>query len=73
MSFVENLQSLFHRIPVDKLPEFTWDEFADDLKLKVPIFYKIASVIVSHSDHRNELKKDSQHTSSICMVDILHF
>ena len=60
--------SSFRRIPVDKLPEFTWDEFADDLKLKAPIIYKIASVIVSHCDHRNEFKKGSQHTSSKCMA-----
>lgn len=60
--------SPFRHIPVDKLSEFTWDELADNLKSKAPTIYKIFSLIVSHSDHRNTFKKGAQHVSCICMA-----
>lgn len=53
--YTDNI-SPFRRIPISKLPEFCWDEFSDDLKSKAPTIYKFASLIVCHSDHRNEVK-----------------
>lgn len=41
---------------------------ADDLESKAPTIFKIFSLIVSHSDHRNEVKKGAYHRLSICMA-----
>ena len=66
-NFVEK-NSPFRKIAIDKLPEFTWDKLADDLKLKAPTIFKIFSLVVSHSDHRNEFKKMShaEHMYGYC-------
>ena len=53
-------------VAAEKLPDFTWDELADTLKLKAPTIYKI--FLVTHSDHRKEYKKSNQHMPSICMA-----
>lgn len=61
--------SPFRKIAIDKLPEFTWDKLADDLKSKAPTIFKIFSLVVSHNDHRNEFKKGAScHMPSICMA-----
>lgn len=62
----ENI-SPFRHIPVEKLPEFTWDALAQDVKNKAPTLYNIFSVLVGHNDHRNSVKKGDQHMPSICM------
>ena len=63
-----NKVSLFRCVPIEKLSDFTWDAFATDLKLKAPTIYQVLSLIVSHSDHRNEVKKDRRHLPGICMA-----
>lgn len=60
--------SPFRQIPLDKFPEFTWNELATNLKSKGPTIFKIVSKIVSHSDSRNEVKKDTRHIPSICFA-----
>lgn len=60
--------SPFRVIPIQDLPDFTWNIFADDLKAKAPTLYALASGIVSHSDHRNATKKGDAHIPSICMA-----
>ncbi len=60
--------SPFRHIAVKEFTGFTWDKLSKHLKSKAPTLYKIASIIVSHSDKRNEMKKGEQHMPGICMA-----
>ena len=63
-----NNPSLFRKIPIEKVPLFEWDIFADSLKSLAPTTFKFASVTVYHSDKRNQFKKGARHISTICMA-----
>ena len=60
--------SLFRRVPVDKLSEFSWDALVNEFQYKAPTIYQIFTTVVSHNDHRNATKKGAQHNPSICMA-----
>lgn len=60
--------SPFRKIAIEKIPLFTWDIFADCFKSLAPTTFKFASIIVCHSDKRNEFKKGVRHIPTICMA-----
>ena len=59
--------SPFRRLPVEKMEEFSWDIYTQELKLRGPFLFRIFSTLVKHNDHRNKSKQGSTHTPGICM------
>ena len=59
--------SPFRKIGVDKLTDFQWKSFTQDLSVKAPIMLRLIS-IVAHSDHHNKKKVGSAHHPGICMA-----
>ena len=60
--------SPFRRIDIDNLSEFTLESFIQEMEAHAPTLFQIASVIARHNDHKNEVKKGSQHHPGICMA-----
>ena len=60
--------SPFRHIAVDDFSTFQWKDCIDDLSLRAPTLLQLLSVIVSHSDHRNEKKTESAHHPGVCMT-----
>ena len=63
----QNGSSPFRRLPVEKMEEFSWDKYTEELKLRGPFLFRLFSTLVKHNDHRNKAKRDSTHTPGICM------
>ena len=63
-----NDPSPFKIIPIEKVPLFKWDIFADSLKSLAPTTFKFASVTVCHRDRRNQFKNGTRHIPTICMA-----
>ena len=49
--------SLFRKIKVERLPEFSWDSCISELQSKAPILLRILSTLASRNDHCNQHKK----------------
>lgn len=60
--------SLFRKIKVERLPEFSWDSCISELQSKAPILLRILSTLASRNDHRNQHKKGAAHYPGICMA-----
>ena len=58
----------FRHIVIDSLGEFRLESFIEKLRSHAPTLFQIASVIVQHNDHKNDIKKDSRHHPGICMA-----
>jgi hypothetical protein len=52
----------------DELRPFNWSILIKDLQAKAPILFKMLYTVVSHSDKRNQLKRDAAHHPAICMA-----
>ena len=60
-------QSPFRRLPLEKLEEFKWDTYIQELQCRGPFLLRLFSTLVKHNDHRNKTKKGLAHTPGICM------
>lgn len=45
-------QSPFRKIPVDKIPQFQWEHFIEDLELKSPLLLRVLITAVTRIDYR---------------------
>lgn len=52
----------------DQMRQFNWSLLIKDLQAKAPILFKMLYTVVSHSDKRNQLKRDEAHHPAICMA-----
>lgn len=60
--------SLFRKMNVDHLHQFSWSALIDDLQTKAPVLFKMFNKIVSHSDKRNQVKHGAVHHPGICVA-----
>lgn len=60
--------SVFRKVTSAQMESFSWDWYIQELETKCPILYRILGAVVTHSDHRNTLKKGSAHHPGICMA-----
>ena len=51
--------SLFCKIKVERLPEFSWDSCISELQSKAPILLRILSTLASRNDHRKPAQERS--------------
>ena len=55
----------FRWLPVEKMEEFSWEIYTQELKLRGPFLF---STLVKHNDHWNKISKvQHTHTPGICM------
>ena len=47
---------------------FTWNVLVEDLKERAPTFFRVLSMVASHSDHRNKSKAGNAHNPGISMA-----
>ena len=62
-----NNASFFRKTSVTTMSTFKWSQLIDELSLHAPTLFCLLSTIVSHSDHRNQLKVASAHQPGLCM------
>lgn len=60
--------SPFRKMTFDQMRQFNWSLLIKDLQAKAPILFKMLYTVVSHSDKRNQLKRDEAHHPAICMA-----
>lgn len=60
--------SPFRTIPVNSYCDFNWLWFIEDLATRAPLLLSLFTSVVSHSDDRNETKRESAHYPGICMT-----
>ena len=58
----------FRKMTFDQLKEFKWEMLIRELQTKSPILFKLLTVLVSHSDKRNQHKHSTVHYPAICMA-----
>ena len=63
-----NSPSLFRKIKVERLAEFSWGSCISELQSKAPILLRVLSTLASRNDHRNQHKKGAAHYPGICMA-----
>ena len=49
------------------MPTFQWSQLVDELATNAPTLLCLLTAIVTHSDHRNQLKVSSAHHPGLCM------
>ena len=60
--------SVFRKVSLTKMEEFSWEWFVQELETKCPVMYRFLVTVVSHTDHRNTHKKGTAHSPGICMA-----
>ena len=60
--------SLFQKMSVDRLHQFSWSALIDDLQMKAPILFKMLNKIVSQIGKRNLFKHGAVHHPVIYMA-----
>ncbi len=58
--------TLFHKIPVETLAEFKWDQMMAELEQSAPLLLKIVHCLVARNDGRNKSKVGTAHYPGIC-------
>lgn len=51
----------------DKLPEFKWTTYVNEMESKAPTLLRFLMYLVSHSDRRNNVKQGDHHYPAVCM------
>ena len=59
--------SIFRRIAPEKLSQFKWKSYVDEMESKAPTLLQLLMHLVSHSDRRNDTKKGDHHYPAVCM------
>ena len=60
--------SLFHYFSLHQSDTFAWKECVGELEQRCPILFRLLTYIVSHTDHRNAIKRGEKHYPGICMA-----
>ncbi len=60
--------SMFRKIPLAQMENFSWDWFVDEMETKCPVLYRFLMTVVSHTDSRNTRKKGTVHNPGVCMA-----
>ena len=60
--------SLFRKRATSDLQNFKWETYVKELESKSPTLLRLLMYLVSHSDHRNEVKKSTHHYPAVCMT-----
>ena len=53
--------SIFRSVPIESLERFSWEDCAQELKVKAPVLFQLLVTAVSHNDHRNTHKQGCHH------------
>lgn len=59
--------SVFRKTAPEKLPEFKWKTYVDEMGSKAPTLLRLLMHLVSHSDRRNDAKQGDHHYPAVCM------
>ena len=58
--------SPFRKMTFDEMRQFNWNLLIKDLEAKAPVLFKMFYTVVSHSDRRNQQKREATHHPAIC-------
>jgi hypothetical protein len=59
--------SIFRRTALEKLSQFKWKSYVDEMESKAPTLLQLLTHLVSQSDRRNDAKKGDHHYPAVCM------
>ena len=59
--------SIFRKTVPEKLPQFKWRAYMDEMESKAPTLLQLLMHFVSHSDRRNDAKQGDHHYPAVCM------